>query len=88
MVQHPISFEGNKIQGKQHLCDSESIILYNETILDKEEVVWIGSLTVTKAPNSEKLEKVVREAYYKFINLFGEPPTQELPPHQTFDHQI
>jgi hypothetical protein len=47
LVEHPMSFEGNEIQVKQHLCDPESIISYNETLLDDEEVVWIGSLTAT-----------------------------------------
>jgi hypothetical protein len=34
---------------KQHLCDPESIVSYDETLLDDEETVWIGSLTATKA---------------------------------------
>jgi hypothetical protein len=43
MVKHPMSFEGNEIQVKQHICNAESIILYDETVLDDEEAVWIGS---------------------------------------------
>jgi hypothetical protein len=39
MVEHSMSFEGNEIQVKQHICDPELIILYNETILDDEETV-------------------------------------------------
>jgi NADPH-dependent glutamate synthase beta subunit-like oxidoreductase len=56
MVEHLMSFEGNEIQVKQHLCDPESIISYNETVLDEEEAVWIGSLTATKAPDSDELK--------------------------------
>jgi hypothetical protein len=39
LVEHSMSFKGNEIQVKQHLCDPESIILYDETILDEEEMV-------------------------------------------------
>jgi hypothetical protein len=38
-VEHPIRFEGNEIQVKQHFCDPESIISYDETLLDEEEMV-------------------------------------------------
>jgi hypothetical protein len=81
LVEHPMSFGGNEIQVKQHLCDPESIISYDETLLDEEEIVWIGSLTTTKAPNTNQLMELVPEEYYKFMDLFGEPLTQELPPH-------
>jgi hypothetical protein len=39
MVEHPMSFEGNEIQVKQHICDPESIISYDETVLDDEGAV-------------------------------------------------
>jgi hypothetical protein len=39
MVEHPMSFEGNEIQVKQHICDPESIVSYDETVLDDEEAV-------------------------------------------------
>jgi hypothetical protein len=39
MVEYPISFEGNEIKVKQHIYNSESIISYDETILDEEETV-------------------------------------------------
>jgi hypothetical protein len=81
MVKHPMSFKGNTIQVKQHICDPKSIISYNETILDKEEAVWIGSLTATKVPDMEKIKKLVPRQYYDFMTLFGEPLAQELPPH-------
>jgi hypothetical protein len=38
-VDHRMSFEGNEIQVKQHLCDPETIILYDETLLDDEDMV-------------------------------------------------
>jgi hypothetical protein len=88
MVEHPMSFEGNEIHVKQHLCDPESIISYDETLLDGEEMVWVGSLTATKAPDTKQLKEVVQEEYHEFMDLFGEPLTQELPPHRTFDYQI
>jgi hypothetical protein len=88
MVEHPMSFEGNMVQVKTHHCDPESIISYDETLLDEEEAVWIGSLTATKAPNTEELNELVPEEYHQFMDLFGEPLAQNLPPHRTFDHQI
>jgi hypothetical protein len=39
MVEYPMSFEGNEILVKQHLCDPESIISYDETLLDDKEIV-------------------------------------------------
>jgi hypothetical protein len=81
LVEHPMSFEGNEIQVKQHLCDPESIISYDETVLDDEETVWIGSLTATQAPNMEQIKEIVLEEYHDYLKLFGEPLAQELPPH-------
>jgi hypothetical protein len=88
MVEHPMSFEGNEIQVKQHLCDPESIISYDETLLDEEETVWVGSLTATKAPNTEQLKEVVPDEHHEFMELFREPLAQALPPRRIFDHQI
>ena len=88
MVEHPMSFEGNMVQVKQHHRDPESIISYDETLLDKEEAVWVGSLTATKAPEIEELKELFPEEYHQFMNLFGEHLAQKLPPHRTFDHQI
>jgi hypothetical protein len=81
MVKHPMSFDGNEIQVKQHICNPESIISYNETILDHEEVVWIGSLTTTKASDNNELKELVPSEYHKFMNLFGEPLAQKLSSH-------
>jgi hypothetical protein len=83
-----MSFEGNEIQVKQHLCDPESIILYDETLLDEKEMVWVGSLTATQALNIEQILEIVSDEYHDIKDLFGEPLAQELPPHRTFDHQI
>jgi hypothetical protein len=73
---------------KQHLCDPESIISYDKTLLDDEETVWIGLLTATQAPSTEEIKKLVSDEYHEFMDLFGELLVQELPPHRTFDHQI
>jgi hypothetical protein len=81
MVEHPMSFEGNEIQVKQPLFDPESIISYDETVLDDEETVWVGSLTATKGPDTKELKKVVPDEYHKFLELFEELMAQELPPH-------
>jgi hypothetical protein len=88
MVEHPISFEENEIQVKQPICNPKSIISYDETILEDKEMVWIGSLTATKAPNTNELKTLVPKEYHEFMNLFEEPLAQELPPHRTFNHQI
>jgi hypothetical protein len=60
---------------KQHICNAESIILYDETVLDDEEAVWIGSWTATKAPDSNELKNLVQVEYHEFKNLFEEPLT-------------
>jgi hypothetical protein len=39
MVEHSRCFEGNEIQVKQCICDPESIISYDETLLKNEETV-------------------------------------------------
>jgi hypothetical protein len=88
MVEHPMSFEGNGVQVKQRYCDPEAIISYEDSLLDEEEAVWVGSLTATKAFTIEELKEFVPREYHAFMNLFGEPLAQELPPHRTFDHQI
>jgi hypothetical protein len=58
-VEHPISFKGNEIQVKQHICDPESIISYDKTVLDDEESVWIESLTTTKVLDLDDLKEMV-----------------------------
>jgi predicted component of type VI protein secretion system len=88
MVEHPISLKGNEIQVKQHFCHPESIISYNETLLDNEKTVWIGLLAATKALDMNKLKSMVPDEYHKCMDLFGELLVQVLPPHQTFNHQI
>jgi hypothetical protein len=81
MVEHSTSFEGHEIQLKEHNYDPESIVSYDETVLDDEGVVWIGSLTGKQAPEKQELERLVPEEYHSFMNLFGEPLVQESPPH-------
>jgi hypothetical protein len=81
MVKHLMSFEGNEIQVKQQICDPESIISYNEIILDDKEAVWIGSLTAIPASNPDELKELVPPEYHKFMNLFEEPLAQELLSH-------
>jgi hypothetical protein len=88
LMEHPMSFEGNDIQVKQYHCNPESIISYDETILDEEEAVWVGSLTVTQALKTEQIKEIVLEEYHDYLKLFGEPLAQELPPHRMFNHQI
>jgi hypothetical protein len=88
MVEHPIRFKGNEIQVKQRFYDPESIISCDETLLDDDKMVWIGSLTATKAPDPDKLKELVSEEYHEFMDLFGKPLAQELPPHRTIDYQI
>jgi hypothetical protein len=38
LVEYLMRFEGNEIQVKPHYCDPESIISYNEILLDEETV--------------------------------------------------
>jgi hypothetical protein len=73
MVKHSMSFKGIKIQVNQDICDPESIISYDKTLLDDEETVWVVSLITTKAPNPNELKNMVQEEYHEFMTLFGEP---------------
>jgi hypothetical protein len=59
MVEHLITFKGNEIEVKQYICNPKSIILYDETLLDEEPMVWTGSLIATKVPNSEEIKELV-----------------------------
>ena len=86
MVEHSMSFKGNEIQVKQHLCDPELIISYNETLLDEEEAVLVRSLTAMKAPETEGFKVLVLRENHRFMNLFGEPVAQKVPPHRTCHH--
>jgi hypothetical protein len=88
LVEHPMSFEGNTIQVKEHYCNPESIISYDKTLLDEEETVWVGSLTATQAPKLDQIKEIVPDEYNGFLALFGEPLAQELPPQRSFNHQI
>jgi hypothetical protein len=81
-------FDGNEIQVKQDICNPESIISYDENVLDDKGVVWRGLLMATQAPDEQQLIRLVSEEYHSFMNLFGEPLEQELCVHQTFNHWI
>jgi hypothetical protein len=81
-----MSFEENEIQVKPYLCDPESIISYHETLLDKENTVWVGSLTATKALITKEFKKMVSYKYHAFLRLFRELFTKQLPPHHSFNH--
>jgi hypothetical protein len=88
MVEHPMSFKRYMIPVQKHICDPELIISYDETLLDDEEMVWGKSLSATKAPNMDPLMNLVPHESYQFMDLFGEPLAEELPPHQTFNPEI
>jgi hypothetical protein len=70
MVEHTMSFEGNEIQVKQHIYDPESIISYDETLLEDENMVGIGLLTATQALNMNELKNMVPNKYHEFMDLF------------------
>jgi hypothetical protein len=61
LVEHSMSFAGNEIQVNQHLCNPEAIISYDKTLLNDEEVVWIGWLTAMQAPNTDQIKEIVSE---------------------------
>jgi hypothetical protein len=50
-------------------------------------MVWVGLLTTTKDSDIEEIEELISNEYHPFWKLFGEPLAQELPAHQSFDHQ-
>jgi hypothetical protein len=61
-----MSFKGNKIQVKHYMCNPESIISYNETLLDEQDMVWVGLLTTTKDSDIEEIEELISNEYHPF----------------------
>ena len=88
MVKHPMSFENNNIRIHQHPCQPNDEISYNETVLEDEEAMVIGSMTYFAPPETKELKKIIPEEYYDFLHLFGEKLAAELPRHRKFDHAI
>jgi hypothetical protein len=56
--------------------------------LEDKDTVWRGSLITTKALDTNELKNMVPDKYHEFMDLFGEPLVQELPPNRIFDHPI
>src|SRR5947209_1928270 len=88
LIQHPMTFELEGIQIKEHHCDITEDIEYDETVLDDPEAAVIGSMTYFEPPDAEGLRKIIPKPYHSFLNLFGEKLAAQLPPHRNFDHAI
>jgi hypothetical protein len=72
-----VSFLSN--HSPSHLCVPDGLIL-----------VPLGSCTWHSSDVSilVQIKEIVLEEHHDYLDLFGEPLVQELPPHRTFDHQI
>ena len=88
MVEHLMSFEENAIRVHQHICQPHEEIIYDETLLEDEEAMVIGSMTYFAPPETEALKKIIPQEYHYFLNLFGEKLAAKLPDHRKFDHAI
>ena len=88
LVEHPMSFHNNGIQVQQHLCQPNDEIIYDETLLEDEEAMVIGSMTYFAPPETEGLKKIIPHEYHDFLHLFGEKLAAKLPNHRKFDHAI
>ena len=81
-------FHDNGIQVQQHLCQPNDEIIYDETLLEDEEAMVIGSMTYFAPPETEGLKKIIPHEYHDFLHLFGEKLAAKLPNHRKFDHAI
>ena len=88
MVEHPMSFENDDIRVHQHPCQMEDEISYDETVLEDEEAMVIGSMTYFAPPETKELKKIIPADYHDFLHLFREKLAAELPRHRKFDHAI
>ena len=70
LVEHPMSFPENGIQVQQHLCQPNEEIIYDETLLEDEEAMVIGSMTYFAPPETEGLKKEIPHEYHDFLHLF------------------
>ena len=87
-MEHPMTFHENDIQVQQHLCQPNDEIIYDETLLEDEEAMVIGSMTYFAPPENEELKKIIPHKYHDFLHLFGEKLAAKLPNHRNFDHAI
>ena len=87
-VEHPMSFENDSIRVHQHPCQPDDEISYDETVLEDEEAMVIGSMTYFAPPETKELKKIIPEDYHDFQHLFGEKLAAELPQHRKFDQAI
>jgi hypothetical protein len=64
------------------------MILFDKMLLDEEEAVQRGLLTVTKFLEVKELKQLVSFEYHSYINLYGKALVQKLSPHHSFEYQI
>ena len=56
MIEHPMSFKNGGIQVHEHPCQPNEEIIYNETLLDDDEAMIIGSMTYFAPPETRTQE--------------------------------
>ena len=83
-----MSFEENAIRVHQHICQPHEEIIYDETLLEDEEAMVIGSMTYFAPPETEAHKEIIPQEYHDFLHLFGEKLAAKLPDHRKFDHSI
>src|SRR5205085_12524213 len=87
LVEHPMTFE-NGIEVKQHICQRNEEITYDETLLEDKDAIIIGSMTYFAPPDHESLKKIIPMDYHDFLHLYDEKLEAELPRKRQFDHAI
>ena len=57
LVEHPMSFDNDNVKVKQHICQRNEDIDYDEMLLDNADAMVIGSMTYFTPPDHEVLKK-------------------------------
>ena len=68
MVENPVSFENHSICVHEHICQPNEEIIYDETLLEDEEAMVIGSMTYFAPPETEALKKIIPQEYNDFLD--------------------
>ena len=88
MIELSMSFENDGIRVHQHICQPNEEFIYDETLLEDEEAMVIGSMTYFAPPETKALKEIIPREYHDFRQLFGEKLAAKLPKHRKCNHAI
>ena len=88
LVQHPMTFDKEGIQVKEHECSNPSGIIYDESIIYDPDARIIRSISFGEPHTEDSLKEHIPSEYHQFIHLFTDEKGASLPPHRTVDYAI